>query len=117
MRVEELEATTIVLLQLLIILGRTLQQQRVASLQTDLTGLSLNTTTLTGHSHQHHIVALLKVTLCHRMAYQLAAKGDIGRTHLALSINIIDAPHMMVGSSQTMGTLQLQYLIDLTSID
>ena len=51
------------------------------------------------------------------MTYQLTAKGDIGRTHLALGVNIIDAPHVMIGSSQTMGTLQLQYLVNLTSID
>ena len=117
MTVEEGEGATGCLLQLGVAFGRAFQQEGVASLQENLTWLTLYTVALTGHSHQSHVVLLLKVALCYRLAYQFTAKGDVGRAHLALGVNVIDAPHVFVGSRQAVCAFQFQNLVDLSGVD
>ena len=107
----------VALLQSAVFVGRTFQQQRVACLQTNLTWLSVDTGALTGYGNKGNIILLFEMALRHRAAYQRTAKVDVGGAHLSLGIDIIDTPHVVVSSSQSVRTFQFQNLINLSGID
>ena len=59
----------------------------------------------------------LKVIFAHTGTYQVTAEVYIGRTHLAVAVNLVDTIYMMVGCNQTVTVLQLQQLVDLTRVN
>ena len=116
MAIEEGEFTTRFLFQVAIALWGALQQQGITCLNNNLTGLAFDTMTSTGYSDKGHIMILLEMGLRHRATNKRTTEVDIGGTHLALGVDIVDTPHMAVGGGKAVGILNLKDIVDLTGI-
>ena len=116
MAIEEGELTACFFFQMAIALWGALQQQGITCLNNNLTGLAFDTMTSTGYSDKGHIMILLEMGLRHRATNERTTEVDIGGTHLALGVDIVDTPHMAVGGGKAVGVLNLEDIVDLTGI-
>ena len=117
MRIEECQAAVVVALELVVAFCGALKQKRVARLKGNLARLPIDTLSLTGHSHKHHIVFLLKVALRHRLSDKVAAEGYVCGAHLAAGVDVVDAPHVVVGGGKAVSAFEFKNLVDLACVD
>ena len=87
--------------------GRALKEQRVASLQNDLTGRLFDSLATTGHSHQNHVVVFLERGLAHTLVDQTAAEVDISRMQLSVAVYLTHGEHVVVGIDQSVAVTQV----------
>ena len=95
---------------------RTYEQQRITSLQHHLSRCLFDALATTCDSGQCQMAVLLKRTAADGLAYQGAAKVDVGRAELSVHVQLAHRKDMVVGGYQIVTLCHLNQLVDMSGI-
>ena len=99
-----------------ICLARTLEEQCVARLQLHLARGRFDALATSCHSHQYQIVVPFKRTTTDGFPNEPAAEIDKGDALFVVLVDLVHRTDVMVCSNQIVRLLQLEDLINLTSV-
>ena len=116
-RIKECQTSPCQHLGFLIVFWRTLKEQRVTCIENHFARLLVYAMSLSCHGNEHHIRTLLKLILAHLRSNQVTSKSYVSRAKFSMSVNLVDAKHVMVGCYQAMRVFQFQYLADLSRVN